>query len=309
MPTSITATQPTPQPAAAGRSLSRDEEIEEVLAVLRATGDGVLLSPRDLKLSEHVVNHGRAALTDAARARWDEVVVLVDQGQYTKPWLHDIEHLTKDHQGFVKWRGQVVEHYSFRDAEKEKAAAQMLGACCRFLEARGRSVPGRELCKAYDEARHGEGLGVRRWALHWATLPQRAEVAVVELEFEYHDEAVSAMAFSAENRQAEWLVAEGNVRSFKVVTREDFDSAVDQLRQSCDWAMRSQNWREYSNGRHAADLLQALHRAIPRHELPKEAELMRSYFAGEGAEPAAYRSYEGYEPGPSASAPRLRRGA
>jgi hypothetical protein len=288
MQTQSTAAAVPPTSLSAG-AISRDAEIEQVLAVIKATHDGEQLSPRDLKLTEHVVNHGRAALTDAARARLDEVVAMVERGQYVQPWLHDIEHLTKDHQGYVKWRGHVVEHYSFRDADQEKAAAQMLGACCRFLEERGREVPGRGIFKAYDEARHGEGLGVRRWALHWATLPDRAEVAVSELEFESQDQAVVAMALSAADRQEDWRIGEGNVRSFKVVTQEDFDSAVEQLTQACGWAMHAVNWREYSNGRHASKFLDALHQAIPRQDLPKEADLMRRYFAGEGVEPAAHR--------------------
>lgn len=286
-PTASTNSQATGFPAA-----SRHAEIEQVLEVLRGTDDGDLLAPRDLKLSEHVANYGRSALTEAARARWDQVVDMVHRGQYVKPWLHGVENLTKDHAGYVLWRGKAIEHYAFADQERERSAAQVLGACCRFLEARGRAVSSAEIFKAYDEARHGEGFGVRRWAVHWLTGPHQARIAVVELEFEYHDEACRAMASSAENRKREWGASGDALRSFKVVTQEDFDSACEQLQQACDWAMRSLAWQQYSNGRHRSEFLQALQGAIRREELPSAADLVQRYFAGEGEEPAAYRSWD-----------------
>jgi hypothetical protein len=51
--------------------------------------------------------------------------------------FHDIEHLHKDGQGFVYWKGSQVEHYSFNDIEQERLAAHRLAAKCRHLEGLG----------------------------------------------------------------------------------------------------------------------------------------------------------------------------
>lgn len=262
---------------------TRAAEIDQVLEVLRATSDGDALSQRDLKLSEHVVNFGRAALTDGARARWDEVVRSVRSGRYVKPWLHGVEHLAKDHAGYVSWRGKVVEHYSFQDPQGEKVAAETLGACCRFLEAQGRPVTSGEVMKAYGEARHGQGLEARRWVVIWLTRRDDAKCEVVEVEMEAESDAHGAIQFSVDNRTEWWRATRDQIRHFKVVTREDFDSVLEQLHQSCDWAMRSLRWQEYSDGRHARDMADEVRGRIERETLPVAADLMRRYFAGEGA--------------------------
>lgn len=260
----------------------RQVEVDQVLTVIHKTNDGDDLSPRDLKLSELVVNYGRAALTEAARARWDQVVREVEGGQYVKPWLHAVEHLTKDHDGYVSWRGRIVEHYSFQDEEREAAASRRLGECCRFLEAQKRPVTSAEVMKAYDEARHGQGLPVRRWCVYWATTAERVFVQVAEIGFEVATDCRGAMEWSRTNRSEEWGLPITSVRSFKVVTREDFASVLEQLQQACSWAMRNVRWSTYSDGRHAGEMTDAVRRSIAEVDLPGEEELMQAYFAGEG---------------------------
>lgn len=53
------------------------------------------------------------------------------------------EHMTKDGQGYVYWKGAVVEHFSYEDPEKERAAAEAMAKRCRHLEAIGVPVNGR----------------------------------------------------------------------------------------------------------------------------------------------------------------------
>ena len=48
--------------------------------------------------------------------------------------LHGIEGLAKGSDGFVTWKGQVVEHYSFTDANIEREATMSLARRCRQLE-------------------------------------------------------------------------------------------------------------------------------------------------------------------------------
>ena len=51
--------------------------------------------------------------------------------------LHGIEELTKDGEAYIYWRGVHVEHYSFREPEREAEAARNLAASCHHLEALG----------------------------------------------------------------------------------------------------------------------------------------------------------------------------
>ncbi len=107
--------------------------MDTACAILEATRDGDDLAPLDLKLVELAVNgqlneHGEVAF-----------YALADKAQkgYTKPWYWGVEHLTRDHRGYVYWRGKQIEHYSFHDAEEERVAAERLGRACRDIEARG----------------------------------------------------------------------------------------------------------------------------------------------------------------------------
>ncbi|AFZ27275.1 hypothetical protein Cylst_5241 [Cylindrospermum stagnale PCC 7417] len=108
--------------------------IEKALEILQLTQDGDKLSPRQLKLLEMSVN---GFLSEVGQESFSELHKKVLGGNYQE-WFHDIEGLTKDHHGYIYWKGDHVEHYSFRgDYEVEKAAAQELAARCKHLEAIG----------------------------------------------------------------------------------------------------------------------------------------------------------------------------
>ncbi|MFN6475335.1 hypothetical protein [Nostoc sp. DedQUE07] len=54
-------------------------------------------------------------------------------------WFYGIENLTQDVDGYVRWKGQVVEHFSFRDddvafGDDKAEAAQRLAERCKHLE-------------------------------------------------------------------------------------------------------------------------------------------------------------------------------
>ena len=77
----------------------------------------------------HPQSHPRPPATTPADAR-------------VTPWLHGVQGVTKDGAGYVYWRGNEIEHYSFgRDRERdEEAAARQLQRTCLALEANGRAV-------------------------------------------------------------------------------------------------------------------------------------------------------------------------
>jgi len=122
---------------------------DETIEVLRATHDGDDLAPRDLYLVQLAVNGDLSADGEVA---WSALVEKVRVG-YVKPWHFDVENLTKDHEGYVYWRGVNVEHYSHRDADAERAAAKELGAACRFVEIHGGVVDGATVSAALERMR------------------------------------------------------------------------------------------------------------------------------------------------------------
>ena len=115
---------------------------DQAIAILEKTEDGSRLTPEDLKLVETAVN---GWLTEAGEVAFAQLYAAVASGDYlVKPhWFHDVEHLTRDHEGYVYWKNRCVEHYSYDDKAREKAAAERLASRCRALEAKGLPVTGR----------------------------------------------------------------------------------------------------------------------------------------------------------------------
>ena len=109
--------------------------------ILRATKDGEELAPPDLKLVELAVNGhlnttGEAAFMDLHRNA-------TKPAGYTVPWFLGIEHMTRDHQRHIYWKGVRIEHYDHdfwrQDGwrERMKADAEALAAHCLALEGQG----------------------------------------------------------------------------------------------------------------------------------------------------------------------------
>ncbi|MFN6474046.1 MAG: hypothetical protein RMY36_030825 [Nostoc sp. SerVER01] len=110
--------------------------IEKCIEILHLTSDGDRLSPPHLKLVEIAVNGG---LSELGQQELDRIYGLVKAGNYCD-WFHGIEHLTQGHDGYVYWKGQCVEHFSFSDYEVEELAAQAVAERCRYLESIGAQI-------------------------------------------------------------------------------------------------------------------------------------------------------------------------
>lgn len=111
------------------------------IEILRLTRDGDALAPEHLYLLECAVND---RLSDAGKVAFTELYAHATKSDgYTRPWFHGIEHLTKDHEGYVYWKGIRVEHYSFYgdDAHaREREAALALARACERCEEKGLPV-------------------------------------------------------------------------------------------------------------------------------------------------------------------------
>jgi hypothetical protein len=113
------------------------ETCDKACAILKKTKDGDLLDPSDLKLTEYAVN---GHLNESGREVFEKLYqsVVVD-GTYIKPYLHDIEHITRNYEGYIYYKGIHVEHYN-RDYVYSEAAKQELIELkrkCEFLERKG----------------------------------------------------------------------------------------------------------------------------------------------------------------------------
>jgi hypothetical protein len=108
------------------------------IEILQRTHDGDALDPRDLALIQCIVNAGPYDVTEAGEVAFDDLYRRATEEEYVKPWFYDIEYLTRDHIGYVYWKGRQVEHFDYReDYDGERKAALELARRCRILEARG----------------------------------------------------------------------------------------------------------------------------------------------------------------------------
>lgn len=114
--------------------------------ILGATGDGNKLAPPDLKLVELAVN---GFLNPEGEPRFMELHRNATKPEgYTVPWFLGIEHMTRDHQRYIYWRGVRVEHFDHDHwrqpgwRERMKKDAEALAVHCRSLE-QSKTTPSR----------------------------------------------------------------------------------------------------------------------------------------------------------------------
>ena len=93
------------------------------IRILQQSKDGDALASDDLWLLQGAVN---GQLNERGYERFASLHEEVCSGEYARRhhWLHGIEGLTREHSGYIKWRGKTVEHYSFNDADAERAGDQ-----------------------------------------------------------------------------------------------------------------------------------------------------------------------------------------
>lgn len=116
------------------------KKTEMAIRILGATNDGNALSPGHLYLVELACNDN---LNETGEEAFADLYKQVTEGTYVKPWFHGFEGLTKDHSGYVHWKGVCIEHFSYHDSDAERTAAENLAARCKALEEKGFPVNGR----------------------------------------------------------------------------------------------------------------------------------------------------------------------
>lgn len=113
--------------------------IDMALEILRKTDDGDKLDPGDLCLLQAAVN---GWLEEPGEIAFYDLYKRVSKGQYQKPWLQGVTHLTRDHEGFVFWKEHEIEHWSgdLPYSKEGKQEAQELARRCKILESRGQPI-------------------------------------------------------------------------------------------------------------------------------------------------------------------------
>jgi hypothetical protein len=115
--------------------------IEQSIEILRDSRDGEDLDPAHLSLVEAAVNNN---LTERGVQVFHQLHAEVTSRKYIKPWLCGVEHVTRDLQGYVYWKKNRIEHFTFSamDAVHLKAITKRLAEKCRHIEALGLPVCG-----------------------------------------------------------------------------------------------------------------------------------------------------------------------
>lgn len=110
--------------------------IDKVLTILKKTHDGEDLTPGHLKLTEYAVN---GFLNEKGMEMIEEIYQAVENGIYERPPYLGVEFMDRDHEGYVYFKGQEVEHYSsfWAYSLDAKADLKRLQKQCLFLEAKG----------------------------------------------------------------------------------------------------------------------------------------------------------------------------
>ena len=109
---------------------------DKAIAIIHNTQDGNLLCPTHLKLTEMAVN---GFLNDRGIEAFNKLYEEVISGKYKQPFLHGVELMTQDHEGYILFKGKAVEHYSSPWIHSLDARNSLLKIQqqCLFLESKG----------------------------------------------------------------------------------------------------------------------------------------------------------------------------
>lgn len=110
--------------------------IDKAIAVLQKTNDGNDLDPIDLALVEVAVN---GHLEAKGIKVFEKLYESVEGGTYKHPWFHGQENMLIDHEGYVYWKKEKIEHFTPHWAFSKgtgKHAAE-LSRRCKILEVKG----------------------------------------------------------------------------------------------------------------------------------------------------------------------------
>jgi hypothetical protein len=110
--------------------------IDKAIAVLQKTNDGNDLDPIDLALVEVAVN---GHLEAKGIKVFEKLYESVEGGTYKRPWFHGQENMLIDHEGYVYWKKEKIEHFTphWRSLRMPGNTLLNLADGVRYLKIRG----------------------------------------------------------------------------------------------------------------------------------------------------------------------------
>jgi hypothetical protein len=247
----------------------------QAMDILNHTSDGDDLMPEDLSLLQAVVNSRGGCLSATGIAYWNNLYRMTLSGGYQNFHQHfcGVPGLTRSPDGFVAWRGAVVEHYSHRDHDAMVTDARVLGAICLAIEARGLPVTGSSVMSFYDDLRFGAGLVSPRISFVWTLEKSGPQQSVREIKSTDYKGAKAEAAAHLDELKQVWR-APAAVRSFDVFTQDDVSSLMGCFESDDRWA-RTHRWAPYESGAANAQLRQALHASVNCEALPTNGDFQK----------------------------------
>jgi hypothetical protein len=124
---------------------------EQTCAILRKTNDGKDLAPRHLYLIQLVINNDAS---EHGIKLFEQLHEQVMTGTYDKQkvYLFDVEHITKDHEGYIYYKGHHIDHFSYYDNwEGEWEATLQAARICALLEQKGHPINSITYCWRVEE--------------------------------------------------------------------------------------------------------------------------------------------------------------
>jgi hypothetical protein len=155
----------------------------------------------------------------------------------SRPWLHGVEHVTKDERGNVYWRGRRIDHYSPTTPEKELQAVNDLSISCLRLEELRQEVNTMNLFALWDRVRWAIDVqGSPKWAVFFDA--SKEERWIKSLYLGTGEGSSVAELQRAASATAQEFESQGRpgVRTSIVSTKEGFDLAISFIESHFKWA-------------------------------------------------------------------------
>lgn len=257
-------------------TLDRLKLHDQALDILRHTNDGDELDSHDLALLQNVVNSEGKCLTPTGVRYWSRLHERTGNGSYQKQPFCGVRGLHRDHVGYVYWKGVLVEHYSHKDHEQMVKDARVLGAICKSIENRMEVVAAGKVMEVFAKLRFGEGSGHMRFLAIWRLYEQGPRLQVIPLSSTDQVAAEHERKHAADQAAAHWSTfgqeSIGDIRSFVVCTKEQYDALVQGLQSDCRWGWQ-RGLSAYGSSAVLSELLRSLEASVDRMKLPTKEDL------------------------------------
>lgn len=213
--------------------------LSQAMDIINATNDGEDLDPADLRLTQDVVNGFE--LSERGEAYWASLHAAAVGGSYVKRSFCGIPGLTQDAEGYVSWKGAVVEHYSFAPERKDEMvrSARILAAVCLTLEQRGTAVSWPNISSVLDEIAVGQGRAIPRYAVHYTVSAFSPNIRISALTADTAQELAEERRVLGEAAMAAFGADVNSLRSVMVVTGEDLESLKESIVGDLAWRERA----------------------------------------------------------------------